>query len=242
MSDPESEHWRVLVTGPVDGLEHWTDAAERAGWEAIALPLLEVHATGAEPPGEGAPPPDWIAVTSASALPWLAGAVAARPALARVPLACVGEATGRRAVELGLPEPRLPRPGAQDARGLAETLVAAATQGQRVLWPRGDRARDFGERLAEAGLVVDAPVVYRVVERPPAEPPPRADAVFFASPSAVRVWTAERRGFTPAALAIGWTTYDALEPFAERFSVRLPLALPSVEAFADALRSFFPSE
>jgi len=41
---------------------------------------------------------------------------------------------------------------------------------------------------------------------------------------------------------MGWTTYDALEPVADRFSMVLPLATPSISSFQDCLQSFIPSE
>jgi uroporphyrinogen-III synthase len=233
-----SEYWHVLITGPVVGLESWVRAASEAGWRATALPLIEVEATGTPAFANGAPRPDWIAVTSSNALDALA---AAGDSLAGLPLCCVGEATARRAAELGLGEARLPAPGAQDADGLASTLIDHAQPGQRVLWPRGDRARRFGERLEAAGLVVDAPVVYRTRAVDLQGDLPEADAVFFASPSAVEAWTAHEQRAAPAAIAIGWTTYDALERVADRFSMVLPLAQPSPASLQDCLRSFFPS-
>ena len=155
-----SEPWRVLITGPSNGLERWAKAAEQVGWQAETLPLVTIEETGTEVLAAEAPLPDWVAITSASALPALARAALARPELGRQPLVCVGQATAELAMELGLPEPRLPQPGAQNAEGLAATLLGSATPGERVLWPRGDRSDEFGERLEQAGLVVEAPVVY----------------------------------------------------------------------------------
>ena len=237
-----SDSWHVLVTGPVAGLEAWVAAAGEAGWRATSFPLVEISATDAGALDAGAPVPDWIAVTSANALPALAQSVLAHPELREVPLCCVGEASARRAAELGLPEARVPAPGAQDAEGLAATLIAHAAPGARVLWPRGDRAALLGELLAAAGLIVDAPAVYRTVLVELDQEPPEADAVFFASPSAVRAWRAEERAAAPAAIAIGWTTYDVLDLVAHRFSMVLPLATPSIASFQECLRSFFPSE
>lgn len=237
-----SEPWRVLITGPASGLERWAKAAEQVGWQVETLPLVTIVETGNEVLAPDAPLPDWVAITSANALPALARAVEARPELGRRPLVCVGQATAELAMELGLPEPRLPGPGAQNAEGLAATLLENASPGERVLWPRGDRAREFGERLEEAGLAVEDPVVYHTTLVQLEREPPPTDAVFFASPSAVSAWRAEERTSLPAAIAMGWTTYDALEPFAERFSMLLPLATPSLESFQDCLRSFFPSE
>lgn len=237
-----SDTWHVLVTGPVAGLDEWTAAAGAAGWRATALPLVKVEPTGTPLLTDDAPAPDWIALTSSSAVEPLAEAVAARPGLGEAQLCCVGESTARRAIEAGLREPVVPAPGAQDAAGLARTLIENVDAGTRVLWPRGDRARAFGAALAEAGLLVADPVVYRTVLTPLEAEPPDCDAVFFASPSAVQAWDAEARAAAPAAIAIGWTTYEALEPLTHRFSMVLPLATPSPRSFQDCLRSFFPSE
>ena len=73
-------------------------------------------------------------------------------------------------------------------------------------------------------------------------PAPRTDAVFFASPSAVEVWLAAKPDFAPAALAIGWTTLDALLENDEHFSMSLPLAAPEPHALRLALESFLPSD
>lgn len=236
-----SDVWHVLVTGPVAGPEPWLAAAREAGWKATHLPLVRIEELDA-PAWDGPEPPDWIAVTSSSALAPLVRACEARPDLREASFCCVGEATARRAQELGLPEPLVPPPGAQDAAGLARTLTADAPAGVRVLWPRGDRAAAFGQALEEAGFEVRAPVVYRTALVELTEEPPDCDAVFFASPSAVRAWRAEERAAAPAAIAIGWTTYDALDQVAHRFSMTLPLATPAPESLRDCLRSFFPSE
>ncbi|MDA1264106.1 MAG: uroporphyrinogen-III synthase, partial [Planctomycetota bacterium] len=166
----------------------------------------------------------------------------AHPALGDVPVCCVGEATAQRATALGLRESVIPPPGAQDAAGLAATLIANVEPGTRVLWPRGDSARDFGARLEAAGLTVEDPIVYATRPVVLLEEPPDADAVFFASPSAVHAWNAEERSAGPAAIAIGWTTYEALDEVVHRFSMAIPLATPSPQSFTACLRSFFPSE
>ena len=237
-----SDAWSVLVTGPVAGLERWCEAAREVGWEALAFPLLEVREVPGALDALERPAPDWIAVTSASAVPPLAEAVRRREELAAARFVAVGQATAEEMIAHGLPEPLVPIPGAQDARGLAETLASQARPGERVLWPRGDRAHDLAEHLRRADLVVDDPVVYRTTPIELAGEPPRTDAVFFASPSAVAAWNPPARAFRPAAIAIGWSTYEALAPFEGSFSIVLPLVTPSLHAFQDCLRSFVPSE
>jgi len=237
-----SDAWSVLVTGPVAGLERWCAAAREVGWEALPFPLLEVVEVAGALDAPAGRAPDWIAVTSASAVAPLAQGVRKRKELAAARFVAVGQATAEEMVAAGLPDPLLPLPGAQDARGLAETLASQARPGERVLWPRGDRARDLAEHLRRAGLEVDDPIVYRTLPVELAGEPPRTDAVFFASPSAVAVWDPPARAFRPAAIAIGWTTYEALVPFQGSFSIVLPLVTPSLHAFQDCLRSFAPSE
>jgi uroporphyrinogen-III synthase len=234
--------WHVLVTGPVAGLDEWVAAVGGAGWRATPFPLVRVEATGEPLLIEGAPLPTWVALTSSNAVAPLAAAVESHPPLGQVDLCCVGEATARRAMDAGLRQPVLPAPGAQDAVGLARTLIEHTEPGMRVLWPRGDRAQGFGAELEAAGLLVDAPVVYRTFAQKLESEPPDCDAVFFASPSAVAAWRPEERAAAPAAIAIGWTTYEALEPVAHRFSMVLPLATPSPRSLQECLRSFFPSE
>ncbi len=236
------EYWHVLVTGPLNGLEEWVDAARGAGWQATALPLLTVEMTGEALLAPQAPCPDWIVISSSNAVEPLAAAVQTRPELREARLLCVGPATAQRIRQAGLGEALVPAPGAQDAEGLARALLQVAQPGETVLWPRGQRARLLGERLEEAGLVVKAPVVYRTRPIALEAEPPTCDAVFFASPSAVQAWNPPARRTRPAAIAIGWTTYDALDPFEEFFSMMLPLVNPSPGSFQDCLRSFFPSE
>lgn len=235
-----SDVWRALITGPLHGLEDWVQAAQDAGWHAESFPLLTVENTG-EPVWSETQAPDWIVITSSNAIESLAQAAEENPALRQANLACVGEATAKRAGELGLGEAVWPRPGAQDAEGLAETLIANA-EPSRALWPRGDRARALGERLQAAGWQVDAPIVYRTTAVEFEGEPPDCDAVFFASPSAVEAWRPEEREAAPAAIAIGWTTFDALDSFSHRFSMALPLQAPTPASLTECLRSFFPSE
>ena len=107
--------------------------------------------------------------------------------------------------------------------------MSRAPAGSTVLWPRGDRATELGTALRDAGLVVTEPVVYasRALAIATA---PRADAIFFASPSACSAWLAAGvPGDAPTlAIAIGETTFDALtaqEPTFARISL---LEAPSV--------------
>ncbi|MCP3914841.1 MAG: uroporphyrinogen-III synthase [bacterium] len=235
-----SDVWRVLVTGPVTGLEDWLAVARDVGWEAHALPLVRVVPVDA-PELDAVPLPDWIAVTSSNALGPLVRASATRSELRGVRLAAIGDATAERALQAGLNPVLIPPGGGATAAGLARELVAASAEGTRVLWPRGDKAHELGEALRAAGRVVDDPIVYRTEPVAISGAVPEADAVFFASPSAVRSWVSSAPSLRPAAIAIGWTTYDELLASEQHFSTLLPLTEPSTAAFRLALESFFPS-
>lgn len=234
------DSWSVLITGPLRGRSAWIEAAHTAGWEAIEYPLLDVAPQAAGP--WPAQPPDWIAVTSSSAIPALEAAAARAPELKSVPLAVVGESSAERLYQAGWTPRVVPPAGASHAHGLAEALIAEAAPGARIAWPHGARATELGDLLVEAGFEVEAPVVYDVETVQHHQAPPRTDAVFFASPSAVQAWLDLDTGFVPAGLAIGWTTLDALLESDAHFSMSLPLAAPEPAALRLALESFLPSE
>ncbi len=232
--------WSVLVTGPLRNRSDWLEAAASAGWEAHEYPLLQVA-----PKNPGAWPsqtPDWIAITSSSAIPALEAAAARDPELKAVPLAVVGETSAERLYQAGWTPRIVPPAGASHAHGLADAILAEAAPGARIAWPHGARATELGELLDGAGFDVEAPVVYDVETVQHPEPPPRTDAVFFASPSAVQAWLELDTGFAPAGLAIGWTTLDELLQADENFSMSLPLVAPEPQALRLALESFLPSE
>ena len=235
-----SDVWSVLVTGPATHPEPWLAAARAAGWDPIAWPLLEC----VEGPEmiEVDVLPDWIAVTSSNAIPALEAAAAAKPLLKRVPLAVVGDATAERLFQAGW-EPRVvPAPGASHAAGLAKALMAECEPSSSILWPRSVRAQEFGNAMTGAGHTVADPATYDVAPRVSEDAPPRTDVVFFASPSAVKVWLELGSNWQPAVLAIGWTTFEAVLEHAEQFSITVPLAAPEPTAFGQALESFVPAE
>ena len=223
---------RVLLTGPVRGLEHYAEAARSVGWEPLELPLLEIR----ERPLELAARPDWICLSSSNALFALEPH---RDALALVPCAVVGHATAERLVEAGF---RLELEPAENASRLADALiarVAAADRGAtRVLWPHGSQARELGDRLAWAGFDVDRPVVYETLARESVRELPDAEAIFFASPSAVERYLriADETRTVPAAIAIGETTARALRTMAAgRFASTARLETPDPAALGVCL-------
>lgn len=233
MSTPRE---RVLVTGPARGPEPWLAAAERVGWTALAHPLLRIRELDVDLARDLDALPDWIAVTSSNALSALDRAARARPELRAVPAACVGNATAERLHALGFATPLEP---AANARRLGAALAGACDAGTRVLWPRGPLSDELAERLRAAALEVADPVVYETEPNPDLEPPPEADAVFFASPSSVRAWVERDPGPRDVpAIALGATTYGPLRALeGEAFSYAIRLAAPTPEAFAACLRA-----
>jgi uroporphyrinogen-III synthase len=225
---------RVIVTGPIDRTRDYVEAARSAGWEPVECALLAADPRPfrrEELRGERF---DWICVTSAAALPWLESACTGVPGLRSTPCAAVGERTSSRLAALGLEVALAP---ATDSADLASTLGARTARGTKVLWPRGSRSDDLGRRLRERGCDVDDPVAYATRALEVAGALPEAEAVFFASPSAVRAWhdleeSADRR----LAIAIGRTTFDALlQETRAGFRDTISLPQPTPEAFGIVL-------
>lgn len=239
---------RVLVTGPVEGLAQYAEAAGEAGWDAVPFPLIGIEPRGFEradlPPG----PLDLVAVTSANALPWLAEACEAEPELLRVHAAVVGGRTAQRVLALGF---ELALPHARDAEELAAAIAVSRASPARILWPRGSLSEALGRELAARGHEIVAPLAYhsRRLEAPAPAP---CDAILFASPSAVRAFAAigavndsDARGGTATrrctAIAIGASTLGALErETALSFSATISLPEPTPGAFAFVLAHLDP--
>lgn len=227
---------RVLVTGPAEHLEEYARAASQVGWDAIEHPLLAIEPR----PFDRAEIPegrfDWICVTSSSALPYLGSALEALPSLRSTPCAVVGERTAERVREIGLAVTLGP---ARDASALVEALRSRARSGERALWPRGSQSDDFALDLRRAGLEVADPIAYasHAVHSRTSTAPPPSDAVFFASPSAVRAWhELDEVGERRIAIAIGATTFHALlQETSPRFFDTISLPQPTPEALGFVL-------
>lgn len=198
---------RIWITGPVKRLAAWCAAARAGGWEPIAEPLVEIEPQPFAWPA-GSMTFDWLCVTSANALPSLAPHLV-RLGAARV--AVVGEATesALRSLVGGLPLEFAVGP-CRDTKHLFTLWTPLLGAAQRVLWPRSDLAIDVAVALRGLGHTVAAPIAY--ANHPRLElVPPECDAVFFASPSAVHAYAANRaRPRTHLAFAIGSTTAEAL--------------------------------
>jgi uroporphyrinogen-III synthase len=224
---------RVIVTGPLESSAEYADSARRVGWEAFEWPLLRIvqhrHDVGALLAQRF----DWICVTSSSALPFLAELCRAHSTLRSTPCAIVGARSGQRARDLGL---RIELVAASSAE-LCDELPRRASRGACVLWPRGYLSDDVSRDLRRCELVVADPVVYATLALEHSRPAPASDAIFFASPSAVRAWTAgEHSADARIAIAIGHTTFDALMSETElAFFDTISLPEPTPDAFAFVL-------
>ncbi len=202
----------LLLTGPVNGLDAYAEAARLTGWQVTEELLIEVRHLDLDAERVFAATYQWVAVTSSNALPALSGV---RRELAETPVACVGERTAERLAQLGL---RVALGPAADASELARLLCDAvrpeARASTRILWPHGSLANELGERLSNEGFVVDAALAYETTPRRDTAPLPEADAIFFASPSAVQRYIELVRFVDrepPLAIAIGETTLRALK-------------------------------
>jgi len=227
---------RLLVTGPVDRVDLWTDAARRGGWEPISFPLIAVVQKQVDPRDVlgHEPQVDWICATSANALPFLERASIAFPVLRHITTAAVGERTTTELARLGFP---IAFEASTNAEELAARLRQRARRDERVLWPHGDRSDDLASLLREFGLTVVDPIVYETRTREDLSPPP-AEAVFFASPSGVAAWHEDpsNRPHLPLAIAIGGTTMAALRSEPEScFEELRVLPAPTPEALVKLL-------
>lgn len=214
----------ALLTGPVRSFERWRREVQVRGWNVQTLALIETVPIE-ELTFNDLGTPDWVVFTSDAALE----SVGRNARLATIPCAVVGHATAERARELGY-SVQVVGPD-ESAKSLAAEL-GGRCRGARVLWCRGDLARELGQALGELGADVIEREVYRTR---PAElsAEPAADAVFFASPSAVRAWAA--RWSEPAmTLAIGATTAEAIR--AEGWRSPLVLNKPTPESLSRELR------
>jgi uroporphyrinogen-III synthase len=142
---------------------------------------------------------DWVVVTSANAADRVAAALRETPG---VRVAAVGPRTAARLEALGIRVDHVPE------RFTGDDLAASFPAGTgRVLFPAAAGARDaVPDGLRARGWRVDRVTAYRTVE---VAPPPEtveaavdADAIVFASPSAVRSWTAATGGAARPALAV----------------------------------------
>lgn len=105
----------------------------------------------------------WVAFTSVNAVEAFFGRLASRRLSEGIRLAAVGGRTAEAMAALGHPAHLVAE--VATAEGLAATLRSRTELvGQRVLFPRGDRAREtLSVLLREAGAQVEDPIAYRTL-------------------------------------------------------------------------------
>ena len=231
-----SQRASVLITGPVGRTDVYLAAAQRAGWQAQAFEYFSIvprEFSLSDLPKNV----DCLCITSKHALFVLEGLV---EHLRQTQLAAVGERTTAYARQMGFESVREPSRNAQE---LAATIAKTMAPGSEILWPRGSLSDEFAEDLRRAGFLVHDPIVYVNTPLAASEQTPDlkdTGAVFFASPSAVRVFlerhSDDRCLASIDAIAIGATTAKALECKTALFRSLQALRAPTPEALTDQLR------
>ena len=226
----------ILITGPVRSLSAFAQAARDADWSVVERPLLEIRDVEPQLDFEPGVALERILITSRNAVRGLDRLATDWLELRELPCSIVGATTADvlRQADFAIEgEP------AASAERLAERLASELPESSTVLWPRGSVSDELAERLRSLGHTVLDPIVYRTETVDDASPLPATDAVFLASPSAVRAWGAlDREGSeAPFAVAIGPTTRAALES-RKPGDVRdiLSLARPDPKALSECLR------
>ncbi len=237
---------RVLVTRPEAQAQPLCDALEAVGAVPVRLPLLRIEPVHPDADAwRAVGNSHWIVFTSANGVEqaWNVAPPQARAALrAHARIAAIGPATARAARRLGMIVQRIP------STHVAESLAAVLgdTAGQRVLWLRGERARDaLPERLREDGAHVTQVVVYRAVTAPLADDAQAivrsVDLVTLASPSAVeRFMDVAGAGFTGPVACIGPIT--AASARAHGLRVEVVAETYTAEGLCAALQQMAPLE
>jgi uroporphyrinogen III methyltransferase / synthase len=195
---------RVLVTRSREQASELVDLLEAQGAEAVEAPLIDIV-----PPDDYGPLDeaceragafDWIVFTSANGASAFMDRLLQGPrdvrGLAGARLCAVGPGTAARLTRFGLKVDLVPDDHSAD--GVVTAIKAAGPiKGKRVLFPKGDIARDtLPEELRASGAEVTEVIAYRTVT---AESDAhlgiyrqlldrRIDAVTFSSASAVRAF------------------------------------------------------
>lgn len=222
--------YTVVVTRPREQAGPTVEALTAAGARVVELPVVRIEgpADGGEALRRAAAEVAgyrWVAFTSGNAVRRFVPLLPDLRALAGVGLAAVGPSTAAALADYRLRADLVPPPGAGPAEaGAAQSLVAVfpgTSDGGRVLFPRAEGARrTLPEGLAAKGWEVDEVVAYRTVPAPRPPPPvvgvvSSADAVVFASPSAVEAYLGwgsdggEGPAVPPLVVCIGPTTAAA---------------------------------
>lgn len=213
---------RVIVTRPLAQAVPWVEALRESGFDAHALPLIDI-----EPMADMAPVREAWGRVPGAALVMFVSANAVHHFFAQQPegfawppsalAGSTGPGTTAALQQSGLPAACIvePLPGASfDSESLWARLKARNWQGQRVIVVRGEDGRDWlAEQLREAGAIVEHVAAYRRLAPTPgpearalldaAIAEPAASCWFFTSSEAV----GHLRELAPQA---DWRTSQAL--------------------------------
>ncbi len=249
---------RIAVTRQAEQAGSWCRALEAAGAAAVSIPMIQISPiTGSSDIGaalDALPSYDLILLTSANAARQLAlraREVGADLGRVRARVVTVGEASTEAALQAGLPVERISTEGPHAAAMLEALRERGGLDGARALLPRAEKGREvLGRGLAALGVQVDEVAVYRTEPSPQAATRLRAalaegalDAVTFASPSAVRNFTAtmeadvERFSAGTCIAAIGPVTAAACENAG--MAPNVVAAQPDADALVAALAGYF---
>lgn len=215
---------RLGVTTTPDRFPVWADAFATVGFEAVALPCIEIEDLGrgaaARSAGRRA---DLVVVTSARTI----NVVWPGEAMAGLEVASVGPATAAAARAAGA---RVVHEGRGGADQLADDLTGQLRE-RCVAYLHAEVADPaISDKLRAAAGAFEAVAVYRTRSIPPRRDP--VDAVVFGSPSAVDGWASARR-FPALVGAIGPTTEAAAH--ARGRQIVITPTEPGIDALARAL-------
>ena len=247
---------RVVITRPAGQSADWRNRLEALGAEVIELPLIKVSKdvnldTLAEVLQEfGAY--EWLVFTSANGVKYffeefIRVHVDIR-ALGLVRIAAVGEATAAALTDLHLRVDLQPKKASGEELAM-ELISRESMDSAKVLVVTGNKNREvLVEKLHEARAIVDTLPVYKTEETDLAADPlagdfkaKGADAILFASPSAVQSFFDQAatlklgaKARKPLAGRIGPTTTAAMKQLG--VPVDFEAAEPSLDSLVSALQ------
>lgn len=193
---------RVLVTRPRAQAASLSSALRAQGAEPVEVPTIRIEDAGESASLDRALTGlivgdyDWVVFTSVNAVERVLRALRGRgqewPGGRAARVVAVGKTTAEALTAAGVAVDLVP--DESDAEGVVTLMARQRINGQRVLFPKGDQARNvIPAGLRRAGAVVDPVDVYRTVPEHELDPAIReqiergeVDVITFASPSSVR--------------------------------------------------------
>ncbi|MCP4435353.1 MAG: uroporphyrinogen-III C-methyltransferase [Actinomycetia bacterium] len=239
----------VVVTRAKAQAGGLADLLSRRGADVIVAPTIEV--VDADDGGaslraaiDGIATANWVVVTSPNGAERLADSLRDARDLAGVSVAAIGPGTASALAEHRLVADLVP--GRHVAESLLEEFPDPPAGGGRVVILRAQEGRDvLPDGLAERGWTVELVPAYRTVPAVPAdslrERIEAADAVLFASSSAVRNWVAAMGGTCPPVVgAIGPITAQTASDAGMPVGVQPEQS--TLDDFVDALCAHFAAQ